>query len=148
MQGDDQKATIEMKITMNGVSRVVPFAYTATPEGEVVAKGSIDMLDFALKDAHDSIHQTCEELHRGKDGVSKTWTEVDLTVTGRFASRAPEHAAGAPRASAPEGGEIPITGISLPCGLARRRAASSEEEAPRAGFEPATTRLTVERSTN
>ena len=85
VKGDDQKGTIEMKITMNGVSRVVPFAYTATPEGEVVAKGSIDMLDFALKDAHDSIHQTCEELHKGKDGVSKTWTDVDLTVTGRFA---------------------------------------------------------------
>jgi len=66
------------------VTRVVPFAYTVTPAGEVTAKGSIDMLDFALKDAHDSIHQTCEELHKGQDGVSRTWTDVDLTLTGKF----------------------------------------------------------------
>jgi len=84
VKGDDRKGTIDMKITMNEVSRVVPFAYTVTPEGEVTAKGSIDMLDFALKDAHDSIHQTCEELHKGADGVSKTWTDVDLTLTGKF----------------------------------------------------------------
>lgn len=84
VKGDDQKGTIDMKVTMNEVSRVVPFAYTVTPAGEVTAKGSIDMLDFALKDAHDSIHQTCEELHKGKDGVSKTWTDVDLTLTGKF----------------------------------------------------------------
>lgn len=84
VKGDEGKGTIDMKIAMNGVTRVVPFAYTATPAGEVTAKGSIDMLDFALKDAHDSIHQTCEELHKGEDGVSKTWTDVDLTVTGKF----------------------------------------------------------------
>ena len=84
VKGDEQAGTIDMKITMNGVSRVVPFAYSATPEGEVTAKGSIDMLDFAMKAAHDSIHRTCEDLHTGADGVSKTWTEVDLTVTGRF----------------------------------------------------------------
>jgi len=85
VKGDEQQGTIDMKITMNGVSRAVPFAYSATPEGAVVAKASIDMLDFALKDAHDSIHRTCEQLHTGKDGVSKTWTDVDLTVSGKFA---------------------------------------------------------------
>lgn len=84
VKGDDRKGTMDMKVTMNEVTRVVPFAYTVTPDGEVTAKGSIDMLDFALKDAHDSIHQTCEELHKGKDGVSKTWTDVDLTLTGKF----------------------------------------------------------------
>lgn len=85
VQGGDQMGVIVMKITMNGVTRAVPFKYTATQEGEVVAKASIDMLDFALKDAHDSIHQTCETQHTGKDGVSKTWTDVDLTVSGKFA---------------------------------------------------------------
>jgi len=85
VKGDDRQGTIDIKITMNGVARVVPFAYTAAPEGEVVAKGSIDVLDFALKDAHDSLHQACDEKHKGADGVSKTWTEVDLTVSGKFA---------------------------------------------------------------
>jgi hypothetical protein len=85
VEGDEAKGTIGMKITMNGVSRVVPFAYTATPAGAVEAKGAFDMMDFALEDAHDSIHRTCEEQHTGKDGVAKTWTDVEVLVKGSFA---------------------------------------------------------------
>ncbi len=73
-----------MKITMNGVSRVVPFEYTATSEGEVSAKGSFDMLDFALQGPFDSLHEACGEMHTGPDGVSKTWTDVEVTVQGSF----------------------------------------------------------------
>ncbi|MEW6270062.1 MAG: YceI family protein [Thermodesulfobacteriota bacterium] len=86
VKGDEAKGTIDMKITMNGVTRVVPFAYTATPAGEVEAKGSFDMMDFQLGNAHESIHRTCEEQHKGTDGVSKTWTDVGVTVKGRFAA--------------------------------------------------------------
>jgi len=87
VKGDDAKGTIDMEITMNGTSRVVPFAYTATPEGVVEAKGAFDMMDFALGDAHASIHRTCEEQHTGKDGVSKTWTDVEVLVKGSFTKR-------------------------------------------------------------
>lgn len=84
VNGDEQKGTIDMKITMNGVSRVVPFSYTATPEGAVAAHGSFDMLDFALQGPFDSLHEACGEMHTGKDGVSKTWTDVEVLVKGTF----------------------------------------------------------------
>lgn len=85
VKGDESKGTIDMKITMNGVARVVPFTYTATPAGEVEAKGSLDMMDFKLGEAHESIHEACEEQHKGTDGVSKTWTDVGVTLKGKFA---------------------------------------------------------------
>jgi len=85
VKGDEAKGTIDMKITMNGVTHVVPFAYTATPDGQVEAKGSFDMMDFKLGEAHDTIHKTCEEQHKGTDGVSKTWTDVGVTLKGKFA---------------------------------------------------------------
>jgi len=84
VSGDDTKGAMTVKITMNGVTRAVPFAYTATADGGFEAKASIDMLQFNLKAAHDSLHQACEDKHKGPDGVSKTWTQVDLLLTGKF----------------------------------------------------------------
>ncbi len=84
LRGDEKNGTIDIETTMNGVSRSVPFAYTIGADNAVEAKASIDMLDFKLEKAHASIHQTCEEQHRGPDGVSKTWTTVELALRGRF----------------------------------------------------------------
>ncbi len=85
--GDDTQGTATLRISMNGVTRAVPFAYRATPEGTIEAKASIDMLDFKLKAAHESLHKACEDKHKGPDGVSKTWTQVDLLVTGKFSKQ-------------------------------------------------------------
>ncbi|MCE9626268.1 MAG: YceI family protein [Deltaproteobacteria bacterium] len=87
--GDDAKGTATIKITMNGVTRAVPFAYTATPEGILEAKASIDLLNFKLQSAFDSIHEACKDKHTGPDGVSKTWTQVDLALTGKFKKECP-----------------------------------------------------------
>lgn len=84
LEGDDQKGTLTINIKLNGVAKDVPFAYTVNAEGLLEAKGTIDMMDFSLQPAFDSLHQACEDLHKGKDGVSKTWTQVDLSVSGKF----------------------------------------------------------------
>jgi len=82
--GDDSKGTVTVKITMNGVTRAVPFAYTATPDGAFEGKGSIDLMNFGLTNAFNSLHEACKDKHAGTDGVSKTWTQVDLLLTGKF----------------------------------------------------------------
>jgi polyisoprenoid-binding protein YceI len=86
VEGDDSKGTLKIAITMNGTTRSVPFAYTISDGNAVEAAASIDMLDFALQKSYDSIHLACEEQHTGEDGISKTWTEVDLKLTGTFTS--------------------------------------------------------------
>ena len=48
------------------------------------AKAAVDMMDFALQKPFDSIHQACEEQHTGEDGVSKTWTDLELALSGTF----------------------------------------------------------------
>jgi hypothetical protein len=68
-------------VTMNGVTKSVQLQHEGIKEGTLVAKAVIDMLDFSLQGAFDSIHKTCEALHTGDDGVSKTWTEVEITIT-------------------------------------------------------------------
>lgn len=86
VDGDDTKGTLNIAITMNGTTKTVPFAYTISKDHEVEATATIDMMDFALQKPFDSLHMACEEQHTGKDGVSKTWTEVGLKLSGKFAA--------------------------------------------------------------
>ena len=86
VEGDDSKGTVHIDITMNGETRDVPFAYTISKDGAVAAKASIDILDFRMQPAFNQIHKACEGQHTGDDGISKTWTQVDLSLQGNYTS--------------------------------------------------------------
>ncbi len=81
LQGDEQSGQLTLNITLNGNTQKIPFTYQSTPEGSFIAQGKIDLLQFGAQGAFDSLHKACEVQHTGKDGVSKTWTEVDLQIT-------------------------------------------------------------------
>tara|TARA_B100000959_G_scaffold259490_1_gene295164 strand:- start:367 stop:969 length:603 start_codon:yes stop_codon:yes gene_type:complete len=81
--GDEKSGSIDIALSLNGVSKTLAFAYTVK-DNVLEAKASMQMFDFGLKAAFDSIHTTCKTLHTGKDGVAKTWDEVDLMVSGKF----------------------------------------------------------------
>lgn len=51
---------------------------------KVEATVKVDMLKLGLKTAYKAIHKACEKLHTGKDGVSKTWTEALIQMSGQF----------------------------------------------------------------
>jgi len=81
VDGDDQKGKIDMEIEMNGVKQSIPFEYSVT-DGVVTAKAFLDFIPFQLQDPLDSLRKACETNHLGPDGVSKTWPEADLSLTG------------------------------------------------------------------
>jgi hypothetical protein len=84
LSGGDSQGNLMLQLNMNGVVKEVPFAYTANEQGEIVAKGGINLMDWQLRSAFDSLHKACEQLHTGKDGVAKTWDVVDLEIKGKF----------------------------------------------------------------
>ncbi len=69
-----KEKTLDVAITLNGVTKKVPFLYTKK-DGLIEAKGVIDLLDFAPK-ALRSIAKACFTKHQGK-----TWNDVTLTFT-------------------------------------------------------------------
>ena len=83
LEGDDSKGTLHIAITLNGVTKTLPFAYTVQG-GVLEAKAGMTMADFSLKTAFDSLHNACGTLHTGKDGVAKTWEDVELMVSSKF----------------------------------------------------------------
>jgi polyisoprenoid-binding protein YceI len=69
-------------LNLNGHSRNVPFHYVFAEDKVFKANGSIDILKFGAAKALKSLNGQCYDLHKGPDGVSKTWSDVDLTFSG------------------------------------------------------------------
>jgi polyisoprenoid-binding protein YceI len=82
--GNGREGTFGLKLTLNKNSKEIPFRYTLSDAGVFEAQGSMDVLDFALDGALKDLNRTCEVLHRGPDGVSKTWSEVELKLIARI----------------------------------------------------------------
>lgn len=70
-------------LKMNGVTQKVPFTYSI--DGKTFSmKSTIDVSNWNALKALESLNTVCKELHKGADGVSKTWSEVALNITSTF----------------------------------------------------------------
>jgi len=76
--GKDGKAVIAVK--MNGISKDVTGDYTLNA-GTFVFKAAIDVVDWNALPGITALNAICKDLHTGTDGVSKLWSEVDLSFT-------------------------------------------------------------------
>jgi len=66
-------------IKMNDVEYANPFVYEQK-EGLVKISTKIDLANWNALASVESINEKCLDLHRGADGVSKTWSEVDVVI--------------------------------------------------------------------
>jgi len=53
-------------------------------KGRLVATGALDLLQNGLKKSYDSVHSACKGLHIGEDGLSKTWSTVDIKIEADY----------------------------------------------------------------
>lgn len=70
-------------IKMNGISEKVPFKYTIV-ENTFALSATMDISNWNALDALASLNKVCEALHTGSDGISKTWSDVALSITSKF----------------------------------------------------------------
>ena len=77
------KGTMKLQLRLNGTEKPVDLSYTLSGE-KFSAKGDIDILEFDMLGPFEGIHKACKDLHKGKDGVSKTWSTVTLTVDAKL----------------------------------------------------------------
>jgi len=68
-------------ITMNGMTSDLPLEVNITDERRVSMKGTMQLKDWDALGALASLNKVCYELHKGADGVSKTWEDVAIEVT-------------------------------------------------------------------
>jgi hypothetical protein len=84
VKSNGNQGEFDLLLTLNQKTKRIPFTFTWNEGGQFEASGALDVLDFGLAGALKDLHQTCEVLHRGPDGVSKTWSQVDLKLIAKI----------------------------------------------------------------
>lgn len=70
-------------IKMNNVTEKVPFIYTI--KGRTFSmNATMDVSNWDAIKALNSLNLICKDLHKGADGVSKTWKDVALNIQSTF----------------------------------------------------------------
>ncbi|KGL64169.1 YceI family protein [Polaribacter sp. Hel1_85] len=70
-------------IKMNGITEKVSFLYTIEAN-TFSMKATMDITKWNASTALNSLNLACKDLHKGADGVSKTWSDVALDIKSTF----------------------------------------------------------------
>lgn len=69
----------ELEITMNNTTQTVPVYYIISDQ-MVTMDAVIDLDNWRAQQALNLLNKACLDLHTGPDGISKTWSEVKISV--------------------------------------------------------------------
>lgn len=83
VDGDKSNGSATVALTMNEVTQEVVLDYVMDGNN-ITLSGAIDMVHFDGDNMVKSLNEACHDLHKGADGVSKTWSEVELEITADF----------------------------------------------------------------
>lgn len=66
-----------LNLTLNNVSKEYEVK-SAFENKTFTIEADVDLMDFNTAKAMEALNQACLELHKGADGISKTWSEVHI----------------------------------------------------------------------
>ncbi|HHM02143.1 MAG TPA: YceI family protein [Caldithrix abyssi] len=82
---DEAKKSGHVSLTMNGETHDFPVTFAVA--GDTISlNGTINLEQWNIVEAMNSLNEHCKLKHTGDDGVSKTWSVVDIsavTVVGK-----------------------------------------------------------------
>ena len=79
VNGNEKAGTVHLNLIMNNETVSVPLTYKID-NNKIYLEGNINVMDWKIEEAFNSLHKACETLHTGTDGVSKTWEEVKINA--------------------------------------------------------------------
>ncbi len=80
VDGKDSLSNLIVSIKFNNVENQVALKVSLV-DNVLTLTGAINLNDFKAQKALASLNNTCKELHRGSDGKSVTWPEVNIYVS-------------------------------------------------------------------
>ena len=81
--GLKQNGEFFINLKMNGIENMERLQFNLV-ESTVEIKGSIDLNYYKAQKALASLNNTCKDLHKGSDGKSVTWPEVNIYVSTKL----------------------------------------------------------------
>ncbi len=80
---ENGNGTAIISITMNGIEKDQEFTWMSDNE-TVEFNTSLTIEDWNAKPSLDSLNTVCEDLHKGEDGVSILWPNVDVKISANL----------------------------------------------------------------
>lgn len=77
--GNDSAGTIRILIHMNDIGYEVEGAYVADGN-KLTVTTSLHLGDWKAEPSVAALNKVCDDLHKGEDGISKLWPEVDIVI--------------------------------------------------------------------
>ncbi|BAV94910.1 YceI family protein [Ichthyobacterium seriolicida] len=71
---------IVFSITLNDTEKDISASYTKREDGVLVISAKMDLLKWNASSSIKSLNAECVDLHKGTDGISKLWNEVDIEI--------------------------------------------------------------------
>jgi len=78
-EGTNEAGTCIMFLTLNGTEKEVTLDYKVV-DATITLTGGINVNDWNGSDALAALNEVCKDLHKGEDGKSVTWPDVDLMI--------------------------------------------------------------------
>ncbi|MCO6498885.1 MAG: YceI family protein [Vicingus serpentipes] len=82
-EGDNNKGTCVAFLTLNNVEKEVNLNYSME-DNVITLTGEIDINNWDGKAALTALNEVCGDLHKGEDGESITWPNVELNIQSSF----------------------------------------------------------------
>ena len=79
-----------IKLEMNNRSRKIPYTY-ARQNDTIVLFTHLDLNLWNAGEALNMLNEECYELHKGADGISKLWPDVDVSIKLPLKKESPIH---------------------------------------------------------
>lgn len=80
LEGDNKAGQGIIKLKMNNVLCDLPFEYTFSGNKYDI-KSELNIASWKAEASLDSLNNACYDLHKGADGISKTWPDVSITAS-------------------------------------------------------------------
>ena len=77
--GDNVSGSCTFYLTINNIEKETTLNYVME-DATIKLTGEIDMLDWSAEGAVAALNEICGALHTGEDGVTKTWSVVELAI--------------------------------------------------------------------
>jgi polyisoprenoid-binding protein YceI len=74
------ESTGSLTVKMNAMSKSLPINYTFK-DNKFTFSGTMNLDEWGGQAAIASINEACKDLHKGADGVSKTWSDVEINAS-------------------------------------------------------------------
>lgn len=67
-------------LSMNGITNDLPIKFTTNNKTTSI-KAILDLENWEAKTAIESLNKVCLDMHKGDDGISKTWNTVNIKIS-------------------------------------------------------------------